>query len=387
MGRGLSFRSTSTIMRKGCKMRQTLSAVLLLLALAAKALGQAPEVAAITNGASFQLAGLASNSWVSIFGTNLASSTRTWTTSDFVNGTLPTSLDGVSVSIQICYSYLPGYNSSNVPTPPSAAYWQCAYEPTYVEYISPTQLNVLVSHDAEVLAILSNTSYTEFVSITGARILVTTAQGSQLFGWNWPAQYGIPFAIPSNGAVVAGGSGPAVAGTYDPAFFVVGGNYVAARHSDGVLVGKPSLIPGVVSRPAQPGEIISLYGTGFGPTSPQLPGNLLVAEPAALAGCEEVSGAQTYNGQPYFNCPPIYLTTQWPPPAITTCDTQCALAEWGGAAWAGEVEPGLFQINAKVPNLPNGDSQIVAAVYTEVQPGIWSKPIPTQAGLLITIHQ
>jgi hypothetical protein len=63
------------------------------------------------------------------------------------------------------------------------------------------------------------------------------------------------------------------------------------------------------------------------------------------------------------------------------------LAEWGGAAWAGEVEPGLFQINAKVPNLPNGDSQIVAAVYTEVQPGIWSKPIPTQAGLLITIHQ
>ena len=187
-------------------MRQTLSAVLLLLALAAKALGQAPEVAAITNGASFQLAGLASNSWVSIFGTNLASSTRTWTTSDFVNGTLPTSLDGVSVSIQICYSYLPGYNSSNVPTPPSAAYWQCAYEPTYVEYISPTQLNVLVSHDAEVLAILSNTSYTEFVSITGARILVTTAQGSQLFGWNWPAQYGIPFAIPSNGAVVAGGS-------------------------------------------------------------------------------------------------------------------------------------------------------------------------------------
>jgi uncharacterized protein (TIGR03437 family) len=60
---------------------------------------------------------LAQNTWMIIKGTNLAPDTRTWQASDFVNGQLPTSLDGVSVTL----------NGTSA----------------YVYYISPTQVNVL----------------------------------------------------------------------------------------------------------------------------------------------------------------------------------------------------------------------------------------------------
>jgi hypothetical protein len=72
----------------------------------------------VVNGASFQAgAGIAPNSYVTITGTNLASTTDNWNNS-IVGGELPTSLDGVTVT----FSGVPGYLS----------------------YISPTQINVLV---------------------------------------------------------------------------------------------------------------------------------------------------------------------------------------------------------------------------------------------------
>src|ERR1039458_2623146 len=165
-----------------------------------------PTITAVVNGASFQSSGIASNTWITIFGTNLALSTRAWKGSDFVNGTLPTSLDGVSVKIEMCYSYLPGYNNGARNT----AEMNCAYEPAFVEYISPTQLNVLVVHTAEFLTILGNPTYAEFVMILGGQIQVTTAAGSSV--WSPP---------------VYPGSGLGMGTWYGSAFFVVGGSYVA----------------------------------------------------------------------------------------------------------------------------------------------------------------
>jgi uncharacterized protein (TIGR03437 family) len=68
----------------------------------------------VVNGASFAQA-IAAGSWVTIQGQNLSSTSRTWTSADFTNGT-PTSLDGVSVSI--------------------------GSKAAFVYYISPTQINV-----------------------------------------------------------------------------------------------------------------------------------------------------------------------------------------------------------------------------------------------------
>ena len=60
---------------------------------------------------------LAANTWAIVKGTSLASNSRTWQGSDFVNNQMPTSLDGVSVTVN-------GVNA-------------------YIYYISPTQVNFL----------------------------------------------------------------------------------------------------------------------------------------------------------------------------------------------------------------------------------------------------
>ena len=55
-----------------------------------------------------------------------------------------------------------------------------------------------------------------------------------------------------------------------------GRNPVAAVDAvTGALVGPPELIPGVSFRPARPGEVVTLFGTGFGATNPAFaPGEL-----------------------------------------------------------------------------------------------------------------
>ena len=74
-----------------------------------------PVISAVENGASF-LAGGVTNSWVTIKGTNVSPVTDNWNNS-IVNGVLPISLDGVSVSM--------------------------GGKPAYIYYIAPGQLNVL----------------------------------------------------------------------------------------------------------------------------------------------------------------------------------------------------------------------------------------------------
>ncbi len=80
-----------------------------------------PVITGATNAAGYQT-NFASATWVAIFGTNLSQITYTWQASDIVNGALPMSLQGVSVSIDGI--------------------------PAYISYISPTQINVLAPDDA-----------------------------------------------------------------------------------------------------------------------------------------------------------------------------------------------------------------------------------------------
>jgi uncharacterized protein (TIGR03437 family) len=98
--------------------------------------GSAPTISAngVVNGASFQ-PGIVANSWVTIQGSGLASKTDDWSNS-IVNGALPTSLDGVSVSM--------------------------GGKAAYIYYISPGQLNVLAPD----------------VSVGPITVTVTTAAGT-----------------------------------------------------------------------------------------------------------------------------------------------------------------------------------------------------------------
>jgi uncharacterized protein (TIGR03437 family) len=84
----------------------------------------AATVTSVANGGSFAPGIVAPATWISIFGTNLSQLTYSWQASDFVNGKLPTSLEGVSVTIDGL--------------------------PAYIAYISPTQINVLAPDDSTV---------------------------------------------------------------------------------------------------------------------------------------------------------------------------------------------------------------------------------------------
>lgn len=54
---------------------------------------------------------------------------------------------------------------------------------------------------------------------------------------------------------------------YSPAFFTFNGTSVAALFANSAnIVANPAVVPG--ARPAKPGDVISLFGTGFGATSP-----------------------------------------------------------------------------------------------------------------------
>ena len=81
---------------------------------------QKAVIGGVADSASFR-AGIASGSWVSIFGSGLSATTRSWQSADFQGTNLPMALDGVSVTIN--------------------------GKPAAVWYISPIQLNVQAPAD------------------------------------------------------------------------------------------------------------------------------------------------------------------------------------------------------------------------------------------------
>jgi uncharacterized protein (TIGR03437 family) len=172
----------------------------------------APVIASVVNAASFQ-PGIEAGSWVTIRGTNLANTNpgRTWRTDEVVNGNLPTSLDGVSVTIN--------------------------GKPAFVYYISPTQINVQAPSDTAV----------------GAVSVVVTNHGAA--------------SAPATAQLQA----------FAPAFFQYpGANYAtASRLPDYAAVADPAAVPGTVA--AKPGDLVVLWGTGFGATNPPTPAGTVVS--------------------------------------------------------------------------------------------------------------
>jgi len=176
----------------------------------------APIVTAtdVVNGASFQPA-IAPNTWVTIKGGNLSGTERLWDNEDFVNGALPTDIDSVSVTVNGTYAY--------------------------VEFVSPTQLNVLLP-----------------VGLASGQAQVQTYN----------------FGLASTTVTVQ-------VQDVAPAFFLQNdGKHIAATHADGSLIG-PTGTTGAT--PAAPGETVVLYGTGFGVTTPAAPEGKLITTALPLA--------------------------------------------------------------------------------------------------------
>lgn len=165
-------------------------------------------------------------------------------------------------------------------------------KPGYISYISSTQVNFQAPEDA---------------SAGSVTVAVTNSAGTS----------------PGVSAAMQ---------TYLPAFFAVG-NYAVAVLLDGTVING-------VSAGVQPGQIIELYGTGFGPTNPAVAPGVIPQAAAPLAN--DV--------------------------AITI----------GGAAakvsFAGIAAAGLYQFNLVVPALAEGDYEVVASLQSQrTQPGLLLK--------------
>jgi uncharacterized protein (TIGR03437 family) len=215
------------------------------------------------NAASFE-AGIASNSWVTITGNNLSAVTDTWNQA-ISNGRLPTSLDGVSVSV--------------------------GGQPAYIAYVSLTQINAI----------------TPTVPSGMVPVTVTNAIGTS----------------------------PAINVTSQlaqPAFFRWG-IYAVATHSDFSLAVKNGTFAGLTTTPAKPGDVIILWGTGFGATSPAAPPGVIV--PSSTT---------------YYAASPVAVTIGG-----------IAATVYGAALAPGYA--GLFQLAIQIPPaLTNGDYEILATL-------------------------
>jgi uncharacterized protein (TIGR03437 family) len=170
--------------------------------------------------------------------------------------------------------------------------------PAYVYYISPTQLNVQAPDD----------------SASGPVLVVVNNNGQMSAAFTAQLQ------------------------TYSPAFFLYGatGYAIASHYPDYGLVGNPSVNAGTVA--AKPGDILILWATGFGPTSPTTPAGV------------EVTGA------PGVATPPQISVGGLPVPTVATP----VLAP--GSA-------GLYQIAVQLPaNVPTGPVPLQASVGGAISP-------------------
>ena len=239
--------------------------------------GQGNEHASIALAPSIARAGVVpifgtgniiqSAEWVSIYGQNLASVTASW------NGDFPTSLGGASVTIN--------------------------GKPAYLSYVSPGQINLQAPDD---------TAYgtVPVVVITAAGRATTTVT----LGGFAPSFSLLHNRLIAGIIVRSDGSGAYGGGTYD-------------------ILGPTGNALGYRTVAANPGDVIELFGVGFGPTTPAVPA-----------------------GKPFTGAAPAQN-------AISLTINSIAV----NPTFVGISSAGLFQINLIVPpGLGDGEVPIQATV-------------------------
>jgi uncharacterized protein (TIGR03437 family) len=138
------------------------------------------------------------------------------------------------------------------------------------------------------------------------------------------------------------------ADAYGPAFFLWPGNQVVATRTDYSYAVKAGTFAGATTVAAKPGDVIILWATGFGPTTPAAPPG--VAVPSTT-------------GYPTATLPAVMVGSV---PAIV----------YGAALAPGSA--GLYQIAIQIPpSLADGDWPIQALIGGVLSP----------AGTILSVHQ
>jgi uncharacterized protein (TIGR03437 family) len=217
----------------------------------------------VVNGASFA-PGIVAGAWTTLFGSNLAAALKTWDGLIDAQGNFPTAIDGVRVTIDGL--------------------------PAFINFISANQINVqapALTRTGMVPVVVTTPGGT---SETVMANVVRESPGLFLFTQS-PVRY--------------------------PA---------AVRATDGRFIAPAGLFPGLTTEPAKPGDIVLLFGTGFGPTTPAVTPGRVFSGAAPLA---DLSALQVRIGGM----------------SVTP-------------SFAGLSGSGLYQFNVTVPNLPDGNHRI-----------------------------
>ncbi|MGA2879878.1 MAG: choice-of-anchor D domain-containing protein [Bryobacteraceae bacterium] len=226
----------------------------------------APSVTTVVSASEFGgFSSVAPGSWVEIYGSNLAPDTREWAGTDFQGNNAPTTLDGVTVTI--------------------------GNQKAFIAYIAanPGQINAQLPSN---------------IATGDQQLTVTNGTASSA-----------PFSITVNATQP---------GLLAPASFKLGANqYVVALLPDGTYVLPTGSLAGVNSRPAKPGETITLYGIGFGPVTPNFPAGQIVTQQNQLELPLTISFGQTAAELSYYGLAPTLV--------------------------------GLYQFNVIVPAVPDND--------------------------------
>ncbi len=155
-------------------------------------------------------------------------------------------------------------------------------------------------------------------------------------------------------------SGPAffAIAARSPRFFVLGGigTLIALHGGSGALVADSALIPGAA--PAKPGDVVVLYGTGFGAVSPALASGELAQEArgvtanvsARLSAVDRADALKsTYWGASYLG------NVYWEPHTHLYAAPESGFAADVLYAGAAPGFAGLYQLNLRIPeNAPAG---------------------------------
>jgi len=229
------------------------------------------------------------NGYVTLIGTNFTDPNRTWpdpnnpgrtwAVGDFVNGQMPTSLDGIFVRID--------------------------GQQAFVEYISPTQINVLAPPDPN-KSVGPIAVSVDLITPTGTASATVTkdivAPGLFSYSCNIPNFCNDPTRV---------------------------GRYASATRG-------PSIV-GYPGNPVQPGQAIALYLSGMGDTTPEYD-----------------------NGRPLSQF--VHLANQ---PTVTIGGLSATVTYAGMVVGAA----GLYQFNVMVPpNLSPGDQPVVVTVLGRSTP-------------------
>jgi uncharacterized protein (TIGR03437 family) len=194
------------------------------------ALAAAPAINAtggVVSSATYSSVPMTANSWGTIYGSDLSVTSRSWNDGDFEAGTMPFSLDGVSVM-------LVQFGAPRL---------------AYVGYVSPTQINFVLPADLAAAAV---------------QVQVKNPAG---------ISKQVPLAIQANA----------------PQLFTIDGKYVWGVHSNGGVLGKAGLLASTSTTPAAPGETITIYGTGLGATNPAQVAGQVAAQSTPLATPPQVT--------------------------------------------------------------------------------------------------